>query len=46
MEKYKVDEDGYIIGEDGNRILDENGNPMRPEDLLGESSSGESLNRS
>jgi flagellar basal body rod protein FlgG len=43
MKKYKVDDEGYIIGEDGKRILDENGNPMKPEDLILNSSSGGSI---
>lgn len=34
MKKLRVDEEGFIIDEDGNRLLDENGNPMRPEDLV------------
>ncbi|MBK8156525.1 MAG: hypothetical protein IPK55_11265 [Streptococcus sp.] len=34
MKKYKVDDEGFIIDENGNRVLDENGNPMKPEDLV------------
>jgi len=34
MKKYKVDDEGFIVDENGNRVLDENGNPMKPEDLV------------
>lgn len=34
MKKYKVDDEGYIIDENGNRVYDADGKPMRPEDLV------------
>ena len=34
MKKYKVDDEGYIIDENGNRVFDADGKPMRPEDLV------------
>jgi hypothetical protein len=34
MKKYNVDDDGFIVDENGDPVLDAEGNRMRPEDLI------------